>query len=131
MINRKKLLKIISFILLAFIVFSFTYETCAITHAVSPWSSVNQFDGKTAKASIRKVFQVPLGVVLSVIRLVAVIVAICMILWAGIRYMAPNFTLFGKVLDQAEVKRDIPRFVIGSLLLFGTSGLLTLIQYAI
>ena len=54
-----------------------------------------------------------------------------MLLWAAIRYMAPNFTLFGKVLDQAEIKRDIPRFIIGSVILFGTSGFLTFIQYVI
>ena len=129
--NIKNIVRIISLILLIFIVFSFSYESCAVDRAISPWSSFNQFDSKLANAQLRGVVQTPLGYVLAIVRTVAVIIAICMMLWAAIRYMAPNFTLFGKVLDQAEVKRDIPRFVIGSIILFGTSGLLTFIQYVI
>ncbi len=129
--NKKFLVRILSLILLIFVIFCFVYESSAVTRAVSPWSSVNQFDSKTANSQLRKLFQTPLGFILSLVRIVAVIIAICMLLWSAIRYMAPNFSLFGSHLDQAEVKRDIPRFVIGSLLLFGTSGLLTFIQYVI
>ncbi len=129
--NKKFLVRILSLILLIFVIFCFIYESSAVTRAVSPWSSVNQFDSKTANGQLRKLFQTPLGFILSLVRIVAVIIAICMLLWSAIRYMAPNFSLFGSHLDQAEVKRDIPRFVIGSLLLFGTSGLLTFIQYVI
>ena len=129
--NKKFLIKLVSLILIAFLVFSFAYEVAAVERHISPWSSVNQFDGKTANEQLQKVVRTPLGFVLSLVRTVAVIVAICMLLWSAIRYMAPNFSLFGKVLDQAEVKRDIPRFVVGSLLLFGTSGLLTFVQYVI
>lgn len=129
--NKKILVRILSLILLIFVIFCFVYESSAVTRAISPWSSVNQFDSKTANGQLRKLFQTPLGFILSLVRIVAVIIAICMLLWSAIRYMAPNFSLFGSHLDQAEVKRDIPRFVIGSLLLFGTSGLLTFIQYVI
>lgn len=129
--NKKFLVRILSLILLIFVIFCFVYESSAVTRAISPWSSVNQFDSKTANGQLRKLFQTPLGFILSLVRIVAVIIAICMLLWSAIRYMAPNFSLFGSHLDQAEVKRDIPRFVIGSLLLFGTSGLLTFIQYVI
>ena len=129
--NKKILVKVLSLILIAFLMFGFAYEVCAVDRMISPWSSVNQFDTKTANANLRRVVQTPLGFILSLVRTVAVIVAICMLLWSAIRYMAPNFSLFGKVLDQAEVKRDIPRFIVGSILLFGTSGLLTFIQYII
>ena len=129
--NRKKLIRIISLVLLAFTIFSFTYEACAVERAISKWSSANQFNGITAKPEIQNVVKIPAGFILSIVRTVAVIIAICMLLWSAIRYMAPNFSLFGAVLDQAEVKRDIPRFVIGSIILFGTSGFLTFILYVI
>lgn len=129
--NIKNIGRILSIILILFLVFSFSYRACAITYQTSPWGNVNQFEGKGVNENIRNVVRTPIGFVLSIVRTVAVIVAICMLLWAAIRYMAPNFTLFGKVLDQAEVKRDIPRFIIGSLLLFGTSGLLTFIENVI
>lgn len=129
--NIKNIGRILILILMVFIIFSFSYKVCAIEYAVSKWSNVNQFDNIGAGDDLRKVVQTPLGFILAMVRTVAVIVAVCMLLWAAIRYMAPNFTLFGKALDQAEVKRDIPRFVLGSILLFGTSGLLTFIQYII
>ena len=130
--NKKILVKVLSLILIAFIVFSFVYEvSAAMNRMISPWSSTTQFDNKLASTNLRKVVQTPLGVILSIVRIVAVVIAVCMLLWSAIRYMAPNLSLFGKALDQAEVKRDIPRFIIGSILLFGTSGLLTFIQYVI
>lgn len=130
--NKKILVKVLSLILIAFIVFSFVYEvSAAMNRMISPWSSTTQFDDKHASDNLRKVVQTPLGVILSIVRIVAVVIAVCMLLWSAIRYMAPNLSLFGKALDQAEVKRDIPRFIIGSILLFGTSGLLTFIQYVI
>ena len=130
--NKRVLVKVLSLILIAFIVFSFVYEVSAeMNRMISPWSSTTQFDNKPANANLRKVVQTPLGAVLNIVRTVAVVVAVCMLLYSAIRYMAPNLSLFGKALDQAEVKRDIPRFIIGSILLFGTSGLLTFIQYVI
>lgn len=129
--NRKNISRILTLILIVFMIFAFSYEACAVTRAESPWSSFNQFDGKTANTALQNAVRTPIGFALSLVRTVVVIVAICSLLWAAIRYMAPNFSLFGKVLDQAEVKRDIPRFVIGSVILFGTSGILTFIQYLI
>ena len=131
----KNILKIMCLMVLVFTIFSGIYEVSAVEVVVSPWSDYNQFDDNVARVQdhddLKKVFQTPIAYIISVVRTIAVIVAICMILWAAIRYMAPNFTLFGKALDKAEVKRDIPRFVIASVLLFGTSGLLTFIQYVI
>ena len=129
--KKKTLIKIISLILLLFVCLGLVYEVSAIAYKVSPWGDPSQFDNKLAPTNVRKLVQTPLGFILSLVRTVAVIVAICMLLYSAIRYMAPNFSLFGKALDQAEVKRDIPRFIIGSLLLFGSSGLLTFILYVI
>lgn len=129
--NKRIFVKVLSLILIAFIVFSFIYEVSAMNRMTSRWSSTTQFDNKHASDGLRKVVQTPLGAVLNIVRTVAVVVAVCMLLYSAIRYMAPNLSLFGKALDQAEVKRDIPRFIIGSILLFGTSGLLTFIQYVI
>lgn len=128
---KSKVFKILVTCLLIILLFSIATEAFAI--ATSPWSSPNAFDGKELANDhiLTKTVRVPLAFILSIVRNVAVIAAICSLIWAGIRYMFPSLTLFGPAIDKAEVKRDIPRFVIGSVLLFGTSALLTFIQYII
>ena len=130
--NIKNIARIGVLILLIFILMSFSYKSYAATeHKVSKWYNIAAIENNRANDELQNLVRTPLSFILTLVRLVAVIVAICMMLWAAIRYMAPNFSLFGTVLDRAEVKRDIPRFVIGSVLLFGTSGLLTFVQYVI
>ena len=132
--NIKNIVRILNFILLIFILFSFCYQVSAgSNYLISPWSGLESFENARVSShnTLATVIRTPTSYIISFIRTIAVIVAICMILWAAVRYMAPNFSLFGKALDKAEVKRDIPRLIIGSVLLFGTSGFLTFIQYII
>lgn len=130
--KKEKVLKILICVLLIVFFCSFAVSVYATSYA-TPWSDPTQFDDKALDDDhvVSKTIRIPLAFILSIVRTAALAIAICSIIWAGIRYMFPSMSLFGKALDKAEVKRDIPRFVIGSLLLFGTSAFLTFIQYLV
>lgn len=130
--KKERIFKVLTCVLLIIFFCSFAIQVNAETYT-TPWSDPTQFDNRALADDhvVSKTVRIPLAFILSIIRTVALTVAICSLIWAGIRYMFPSMSLFGKALDKAEVKRDIPRFVIGSVLLFGTSALLTFVQYLV
>lgn len=62
------------------------------------------------------------GAIISVVRIVAVGVAIIMLAFVAMKYMssAPG--------DRADIKKHAIVYVVGAIVLFGGSGLLTIIQ---
>ena len=64
-----------------------------------------------------------LAVILTILRIVAVGWAILMAISIAIKYMSGD----GQI--KAQLKVDMPTYIIGTVLLFGAAGLFTLIQY--
>lgn len=64
-----------------------------------------------------------LGTILTILRIIAVGWAIMMLISISTKYMTGNAQI------KAQLKTDVPTYVTGAALLFGASGILTLIQY--
>ena len=75
-------------------------------------------DGGNATTSIRDAS----GGILNIVRVACVGIALIMLTVLGAKYMlaAPN--------DRAEIKGSAIRYVLGAMLMFGASGLLTIID---
>ena len=58
-------------------------------------------------------------------RVVALSWAVLMLISIAIKYMTANAQI------KAQLKTDIPTYIIGAVILFGASGILTLIKYFI
>lgn len=85
------------------------------------WKNVKQFDGKGNGELDEKATTI-VGAIVSVVRIVAVGVAIIMLAFVAMKYMsaAPG--------DRAEIKKHAIIYVVGALVLFGGSGILGIIQ---
>ncbi len=89
-------------------------------------SSYNTFSTMPLGAegiTIGGVLRQALGVILTVIRTIAVGWAIIMAVLIAIKYMTGNSDA------KAQLKTDMPTYIIGAVLLFGGAGLITIIQY--
>ena len=64
------------------------------------------------------------GIIVNVVRIVASGVAMIMILVLAMKYMMAS------VGDRAEIKKHAVVYVVGAVVLFGSSGILTIIQDA-
>lgn len=63
------------------------------------------------------------GFILNLVRIVALSWAILMLIAIAIKYMSGNAQV------KAQLKTDVPTYLIGAVILFGASGILTLIKY--
>ena len=87
-------------------------------------SSYNQLaDTNVGGISVGGVLRKGLGIVLTILRIVAVAWAIIMAVAIAIKYMT------GSARVKSQLKTDMPTYAIGSVLLFGAAGILTLLQY--
>ena len=62
------------------------------------------------------------GSVLSIVRIIALSWAIIMLIMVAIKYMSSSPQI------KAQLKIDVPTYLIGAVILFGTAGILTLIE---
>lgn len=85
------------------------------------WKNVDQFDDYGDDDLNSKATTI-VGAIVSVVRIVAVGVAIIMLAFVAMKYMsaAPG--------DRAEIKKHAVIYVVGALVLFGGSGILGIIQ---
>ena len=87
-------------------------------------SSYNQLaDTNVGGISVGGVLRKGLGIVLTILRIVAVAWAIIMAVAIAIKYMT------GSARVKSQLKTDMPTYAIGAVLLFGAAGILTLLQY--
>jgi len=72
-----------------------------------------------------KGFKKSIGTVLGVVRIVGMVIAIVMLAVIGSKYMmaAPS--------DRADLKKYIPRYVIGAMVLFSASAIVTVVRDAV
>ena len=75
------------------------------------------------RGSIAKLLKTLFSVVLNLVRIIAVGWAIVMLISVAIKYMS------GSAHVKAQLKTDIPTYLIGAAILFGASGIITIIQW--
>ena len=96
------------------------------------YTNSKQFDSYTSWAnknigntngSIAKILKSTFGVLLKLARIIALGWAIIMLIAVAIKYMS------GSAHVKAQLKTDIPTYLIGAAILFGASGIITIIQW--
>lgn len=95
----------------------------------------DQFDNKgytqitdtkiAGKGSLGDLMKKLFGTILTILRIFTVGWAILMMISIATKYMT------GSAQIKAQIKTDVPTYMIGAAVLFGASGILTLIQYFI
>lgn len=85
------------------------------------WSNVHQFDTLN-DATLDSKVQSIIGAILNVTRIIATGIAIIMLVVLAMKYMmsAPG--------ERADIKKHAVVYVVGAIVLFGASGILTIIQ---
>ena len=97
-----------------------------------PYLDKNQFDGYTGLADANvpganqtfggMIMKIG-GTILTIVRIVALCWGMLMLISIAIKYMS------GKAQVKAQLKTDIPTYLTGAVILFGSAGLITLIEY--
>jgi len=97
---------------------------------MSPYMDPKQFEGyeeatsaEVGGTTVGGLIFIVGGYILNIARIIALSWAILMLISIAIKYMT------GSAQIKAQLKTDIPTYLIGSVILFGSAGLLTLIQY--
>ena len=113
--NLKKVMKVLFVFCVAMMLVSNT-----VCLAAYNWD-VNRFDD-TEDPDLNGKAETIVGAIISVLRIVATGVAIIMITAVAIKYMsaAPG--------DRADIKKHAVVYIVGAVVLFGASGILTIIQ---
>ncbi len=126
----KFLITIILFTLLTVTVMPLVTSAVSINEYMKP----DQFDQsytQLADADIAGGFSIGnflkngLGAVLSVVRIIALAWAVVMAVSIAIKYMT------GGPIAKGQLKTDLPTYLIGAIILFGATGVLTLVQYLV
>ena len=125
--GKLKMLKSIIFILMIVIfLFSFTNSVFAEdTPKITKhnWkTTIDDVDKDRPDTNLNTSVEKVIGAIISVLRIITTGVAIIMILVIAIKYMsaAPG--------DRADIKKSSMQFVVGAIVLFASSGILTIIQ---
>ncbi len=95
---------------------------CFTNQVFADWKDLNQFDGYTSAGGAETSAKTVIGAIITVVRVLAVGIAIIMLLVLAIKYMyaAPG--------DKAEIKKHAVVYVVGAVTLFATMGILGIIQ---
>lgn len=114
-INMKKVSKIL-FVFIVLTIFAFNFTSVQ----GYDWN-VDRFDGKSDSTLDGKAENI-VGAIISITRIVATGIAIIMIIAVAMKYMmaAPG--------DRADIKKHAVVYIVGAVVLFGSAGILTIIQ---
>lgn len=84
----------------------------------STWNNSANYDTTGASTSVKNLA----GTIITITRVIAVGIAIIMLIVLAIKYLlaAPG--------DKADIKKHSTTYIVGAVILFATSGLLTIIQ---
>ena len=116
--NKKNIIKLLLVFLIALIFCSAT----TVLAADNPNFNVEAFDGQTAPDKVNNLTNKTLGTAIGIARTVGVGVAIVILMVIAVKYMLASPG------DRADLKKNAVPFVIGAFVLFGTSGILTIIM---
>lgn len=113
--NVKKIVKVMFVFCTLMILVSNT-----VSLAAYEWK-IDRFDGKSDSTLDNKAENI-VGSIISVLRIIATGVAIVMIIAVAMKYMsaAPG--------DRADIKKHAVVYIVGAVVLFGASGILTIIK---
>lgn len=115
--KKNKVLKLLIIFILIVIV-SLVFST--FSYSWTPqWEMLD--DTSLAQDSTTAVTSI-MGAVVNIISVIGAGIAIIMLVVLGIRYVTQSAS------GKAEVKKDVPSYVIGAVILFATSGILKLLQ---
>jgi hypothetical protein len=123
----KNIFKIIIIFLVLTVLISFSYSSMAFNE---DYGNPKQFEDPSYNKwenigglHVKKFSKSLIGRILTILRIIVMAWAIIMLLLIGIKYMtsAPQI--------KAQLKMDIPTYVIGAILLFGAAGVMKLIEY--
>jgi len=118
----KKFFVLLIMILLIVIAIDSCIETVSIAALKS--SDLSNLKGIVTYKEV-KGFKKSISTVLGVVRIVGLVIAIVMLAVIGSKYMmaAPS--------DRADLKKYIPRYVIGAMVLFSASAIVTIVRDAV
>lgn len=114
---NKKIVKIISLICIVLCVVSI----CVSSNAVIDSGAVNEFKGSNGGVGANAVKKI-LATILDVVRLVGAAVAVVMLMVIAAKYMVASSG------DRADIKKYALNYVIGAVILFAASSILTIIR---
>lgn len=114
-----KLMKVVK---IALIFCALVSITCNIVYGYDYAGTISNLDTHGGDQNLNNKATDIVGAVISVMRIVGTGVAIIMLIAVAIKYLssAPG--------DRAEIKKHAVIYVVGAVVLFGASGILTIIQ---
>ena len=111
------------------ILFVFLILFCVNTVAVyaSNYGSVNQFDAYTSQGTDFEIVDTTInrtaGIILDIVRIIAFCIGLLLLTIIGIKYMIATPE------SKAELKKDVPTYFFGAIILFAASGILQFVTY--
>lgn len=114
-----KIMKVLKVVL---VVLTLCVAMSNFAYAYDYSGTITTLDTHTGDGTLNTKATSIVGAIISVLRIVATGVAIIMIIAVAMKYMssAPG--------DRAEIKKHAVIYVVGAIVLFGASGILTIIQ---
>lgn len=101
----------------------FIFVFLGITQNVFAWTpNWNAIEGNTAPNTANAVYSV-MGSVINIVSIVGAGIAIIMLIWLAIRYLNTYHPA-----DKAEIKKQLPVYILGAVILFSASAILKIIQ---
>lgn len=114
---NRKIIKIISLICIILC----TISMCVSSNAVIDSSALDEFQGSSGGTGSNAVKKI-LSTILDIVRLVGASVAIVMLMTIAAKYMVASSG------DRADIKKYALNYVIGAVILFAASSILTIIR---
>lgn len=111
-----------------FIILILLCITTIVVHAAD-YSDLNQFDpyGNTSGGFriVDNAINKTSGVILNIVRIIAFCMAVIILMIMGIQYMIACPEM------KAELKKNVPKYITGVIILFAASGILQILTYFI
>ena len=122
---KELLFKGLMCIILAFIIINFVSTICLAYNTENNFKFDDFEKTSTDSGDIKKPFEKAIGITLVAIRIIGIGVAFVIISVVGIKYMsaAPG--------ERADMKKSSIQYVIGAVILFGASNILTTLAESI
>lgn len=115
-VNCKLLIKFISIILIALIMFGIPKVTYAANGLIG-FEEFEEGNDKTPQ-NVKNMINSSTGTVITILRIAGVAIASIMLLAIAMRYM------FSSAGDRADIKKHAIAYVVGAIILFGVTGIL-------
>ena len=114
----KKIINIITIVLLILIIFSNFCQVFSATESDIRTYYSGQKSGMSGQDKVNKIINIIIGA----IQVVGVFVAVAFLIFIGIKYMV------AKKKKKADIKKHLVAYVVGAMVMFGTAGILEIIE---